>query len=161
MGRIIWLASYPKSGNTWARAFLHNLFSDVKKPFDINKMDEVVGNEAALPNFLPFASTSWQTWTPDDVALWRPLAQKRLSDSKPHNIFCKTHLAALRVRGHPTISPEATGGAVYIVRNPLDIVPSLADHPGLSIDRAIAMMNLENHETPMSEGLVCEAWGSW
>ncbi len=42
---ILWLASYPKSGNTWTRNFLHNLLNilegvdeDVQ---DINKMNEL------------------------------------------------------------------------------------------------------------------------
>ena len=40
MGGIIWIASYPKSGNTWMRAFLHNLLRNPDKPADINKLDQ-------------------------------------------------------------------------------------------------------------------------
>ncbi len=39
MGAIIWLASYPKSGNTWLRAFLHNLLRNPSQPADINQLD--------------------------------------------------------------------------------------------------------------------------
>src|SRR5262249_9918543 len=39
MGKIVWLASYPKSGNTWLRAFLHNLLADPKDAYDINALD--------------------------------------------------------------------------------------------------------------------------
>ena len=38
MGKIIWLASYPKSGNTWVRAFLANYISNTEKPFPINEL---------------------------------------------------------------------------------------------------------------------------
>ena len=38
MGALIWLASYPKSGNTWMRIFLLNLLRDRDEPLDINKM---------------------------------------------------------------------------------------------------------------------------
>ena len=38
MGAIIWLASYPKSGNTWMRAFLHNLLMNTREPVDINSL---------------------------------------------------------------------------------------------------------------------------
>ena len=41
MSDILWLASYPKSGNTWLRAFLHNLFRNPDTPFDINRMSEL------------------------------------------------------------------------------------------------------------------------
>ena len=46
MGRIIWLASYPKSGNTWLRAFLHNLLRDPKTPFDVNRMSELTAGDS-------------------------------------------------------------------------------------------------------------------
>ncbi|MBT3170995.1 MAG: sulfotransferase domain-containing protein, partial [Rhodospirillaceae bacterium] len=38
MGNILWLASYPKSGNTWLRAFLVTYMTDAQEPVDINKM---------------------------------------------------------------------------------------------------------------------------
>ena len=41
MGAIIWLASYPKSGNTWMRAFLHNLLLDPKEAVNINSVGTV------------------------------------------------------------------------------------------------------------------------
>ncbi len=37
MGKIVWLASYPKSGNTWMRTFMHNLMRNPKEAYDINK----------------------------------------------------------------------------------------------------------------------------
>src|SRR5438046_8287759 len=40
MGRIIWLASFPKSGNTWMRAFLHNLMRNPSEAYDINRLGE-------------------------------------------------------------------------------------------------------------------------
>ena len=161
MGRIIWIASYPKSGNTWARAFLHNLFRDPKIPFDINKMDALTANEGALPNFMMFDKRPWQDWTPDDVAAMRPKVQKMISESRPHTIFCKTHLAVLEVRGQPTINLDVTAGAIYLVRNPLDIVASLSDHQGLTIAQTIEMMNIKNFETPTTETMAGEPWGSW
>ena len=161
MGGIIWLASYPKSGNTWVRAFLHNLFRDPESPFDINKMDALTANEAALPNFTAADNRPWQEWTPDDVAAMRPAVQRKLSDRQPHMSFCKTHMSVLQVRGHPTINMSVTAGAVYIVRNPLDIVSSLADHQGLTTAKTIEMMNLTNYETPTTQTMAGEPWGSW
>lgn len=38
--KIIWLASYPKSGNTWFRIFLANLFSGAKQPANINELQD-------------------------------------------------------------------------------------------------------------------------
>lgn len=161
MGRIIWIASYPKSGNTWTRAFLHNLFRDPKKPFDINSMGSLTANEAELSNFLPFDKRPWQDWSPEDVSIMRPKVQKRISESQPHNVFCKTHLAIVEIRGHATVNLDVTAGAIYLVRNPLDIVASLSDHQGLSIPMTINMINHKNFETPTTEKMAGEPWANW
>lgn len=161
MSRIVWIASYPKSGNTWTRAFLHNLFLNAEKPYDINKMDALNSNEAAVPNFGFVDDRPWQDWTPDDVAAARPKVQLEIAMARPHNVFCKTHLAVLNVRGHPTINMDVTAGAIYLVRNPLDIAPSLKDHQGLPMFKIIEMMNTVNFETPTTEKMVGEPWGNW
>ena len=49
MGKIIWLASYPKSGNTWLRAFLHNFLRNPEEAYDLNRMDEYsLGDSGAV-----------------------------------------------------------------------------------------------------------------
>ena len=47
MGALIWLASYPKSGNTWLRAFLYNLLRNPPKPAPINELDRFCLGESA------------------------------------------------------------------------------------------------------------------
>jgi len=161
MGRIVWIASYPKSGNTWTRAFLHNLFRNPEKPYDINKMDTLSANEAALGHYTFVRDQPWQEWTSELVAEARPKVQAQVAQSRPHTVFCKTHLAIMMVHGHPTINMEVTAGAIYLVRNPLDIAASLMDHQGLPMDKAIQMMNMVNFETPTTEKMVAEPWGNW
>ncbi len=161
MGQIIWIASYPKSGNTWTRAFLHNLFRDPKSSFNINDMTLLTANEAANANYRDLDPRTWQEWTNDDVAVMRPKAQANLAASRPHTIFCKTHLAILQLRGQPTINMNVTAGAIYLIRNPLDVVISFADHQGLTIDQQIELLNLKNYETPNAETLVNEPMGTW
>ncbi len=51
MGKIVWLASYPKSGNTWLRAFLHNYIKQPAEPQDINRLTEFSASEAAAAFF--------------------------------------------------------------------------------------------------------------
>ena len=46
MSSIVWLASYPKSGNTWVRAFLQNYINDALKPADINALDQYFADES-------------------------------------------------------------------------------------------------------------------
>ena len=44
----------------------------------------------------------------------------------------------------PLFPKEATAGAIYIIRNPLDVVVSFADHSGLDYDTAISRMAQES-----------------
>ena len=45
MSSIVWLASYPKSGNTWLRAFIQNYRDASDQPSDINAMDKYFADE--------------------------------------------------------------------------------------------------------------------
>jgi hypothetical protein len=161
LGQIIWIASYPKSGNTWTRAFLHNLFRDPKTSFNINDMTLLTANEAANAHYRDLDPRSWEEWSNEDVAAMRPRAQAILAASRPHTIFAKTHLAVLHLRGHPTINMNVTAAAVYLIRNPLDVTVSFADHQGLTIDQQIEVLNLKNYETPNGPTLVNEPMGTW
>ena len=55
MGKILWLASYPRSGNTWLRAFLHNLLRNPDEPYDINRLQDftLIDSDAPGTNRLP------------------------------------------------------------------------------------------------------------
>jgi len=82
---------------------------------------------------------------------------------QPHRILelIGVRYALVTDRGHTTINFEVTSGAVYIVRNPLDIAISFAHHLGASVDHAIKVMAEEDHETPVTEETVYEVYGSW
>src|SRR5690606_21553151 len=64
-------------------------------------------------------------------------------------------------RRYPVINFAVTSGAVYIVRNPLDVAISLAHHMGRTIDEAIEVMATRDMETPINDKRVHEIWGSW
>ena len=161
MGHIVWIASYPKSGNTWVRAFLHEILRQDGGAFDLGRMAQTAGNEASIDNYRAIDPRPWSRWTPGEVSRARPAAQAAFARRHGHVVFCKTHLAVLRSRGQSTINMDVTAGAIYIVRNPLDIAPSYADHQGVPLDIAIDLMNLENHETPSTSSHVSELLGSW
>jgi hypothetical protein len=76
-------------------------------------------------------------------------------------IFCKTHNALVVDRGQPIINFAITSGAIYIVRNPLDVVISLSHHINKPLDETIRVMATRDVETPINETRVHEVWGSW
>lgn len=139
MGGIHWLASYPKSGNTWFRTFLRNLLEDGDAPVDINDLStgSIASARPWLDEVLGFDTA--ELW-PDEVDRLRPEVYRwTLRDGEPG--YHKIHDAyTLTTAGEPLVSREATLGALYIVRNPLDVAPSLANHDQSTVDEAIAVM---------------------
>ena len=87
--------------------------------------------------------------------------QRRAADQFEGLIFTKTHQALLADRGSTTINFAVTAGAIYIIRNPLDVAVSYAHHLGCPLDETIASMGRANAEIPMTETQVHEVIGSW
>ena len=139
MGGIYWLASYPKSGNTWFRTFLRNLLEDGDEPVDINELHtgSIASGRGWLDEVLGFDTAELD---PDEVDRLRPevyrwsLRDEEVGYHKIHDAYTCT------IADEPLVSIEATLGALYILRNPLDVAPSFANHNHTSIDDAITAM---------------------
>lgn len=139
MGGIYWLASYPKSGNTWFRIFLANLCDGGQGPVSINGIGEtgIASSRMWLDEACGFDIADL---APDEVEDLRP-AVYRWSAQQPDTIHCKIHDAYTTTRsGEPLVSREATLGAIYILRNPLDVASSAASHWHVDVDGAIERM---------------------
>jgi hypothetical protein len=139
MGGIYWLASYPKSGNTWFRSFLRNLIEDCDQPADINDLstDNIASSRGWLDEVLGFDTAELAH---DEVDSLRPEVY-RWSLKDDDIGYHKIHDAYTLTRdGEPLVSREATRGALYILRNPLDVAPSYANHNHSTIDDAIRRM---------------------
>ena len=174
MGKILWLASYPKSGNTWLRAFLHNLFMNPERPVPLNNLVRFCHQDSnadwcqAVLDSRAEADESDQklsvrradSLSKDEIAKLRPLIHERLTRTYPDSVFVKTHNALIVDRGTPLITMEHTGVAIYVVRYPLDVVISYADHSGMSIDEAIMRLG-QNVQTENTEKFIYEYRGSW
>jgi hypothetical protein len=159
---IVWLASYPKSGNTWTRAFLHNLVhvtSGQKRDQKINELNQFSVGIASKPLYKDVLGFDPNDL--DEIAAARGRVQQYVADAVEGLIFVKTHQALVIDRGHPAINFSVTAGAIYIVRNPLDVAISYSHHLGRSIDFAIEFMNLKNAETAVTNKQVYEVYGSW
>lgn len=163
MGNIVWLASYPKSGNTWMRAFLFNLFCNTREPMDINQIGggDLITSESLLRWYEPLDPRPPAAWSRGDIARLRPRAQQAIAASVPGTIFCKNHSALTTVAGQPTVNMAVTSGALVVVRNPLDIVLSLADFFGKPVDDTIAIMATRDYELATDSVGVSETLGSW
>lgn len=152
MTHTIWLASYPKSGNTWMRVLIANAAVSGAEPVDINKAWGV-GLASDRKTFDYIALVDSGLMTHDEVDCLRPrvyielargdVDRKQARVDKPRVQFVKVHDAyALNSVGEPLLGGvRGANGAIIILRDPRDVAPSLAHHLNCSIDEAIAFMN--------------------
>jgi len=161
MGRIIWLASFPKSGNTWMRAFLHNLMRNPNEAYDINRLGEFSFSDSTLNFYQRYLTKPRAEWTNREIMETRWKVQRDIGQMTPDDVFTKTHNALVEFEGMPMIHMDLTAGAIYIVRNPLDVCISLADHYGCSLDESIRIMNVPSSGTPNTEVLTFEVHNTW
>jgi hypothetical protein len=157
---LVWLASYPKSGNTWLRAFLANYFIKSPGPVSINEMQLISFGDSSAPAYAELGGTDPARLTPAQIAAIRQRHLARVSRRGQVN-FVKTHNAHVRVGGHWLIPARLTMAAVYILRDPRDLVISYADHFKLDLAAAAASINNPRNIVPTNPRTVTQFLGSW
>lgn len=157
---ILWLASYPKSGNTWVRAFLANLFANPEKPVPVNRLPYFVHADHVAAHYEAVSRRPFDSLSDADLNTLRPQVQRYIAGA-PRTVFCKTHNALTAVDGVPTIDPQSTEGAIYVIRNPLDVCVSYADHYGMDLDRASQALCAPSNRIMRESATVFQYLGSW
>ena len=137
MAGIIWLASYQKSGNTWVRAFLANLLRNPDRPVPINELPNFALGDGFLIHFEALSGKPASEMTAAEFQDLRPRLHLWFAQSNPDSSFVKTHNACVSVDGQPLITPTATAGAIYVLRNPLDVAVSFAHHHQIGMQEAV------------------------
>jgi len=120
---IIWLASYPKSGNTWVRLFLDNLLSK-NNQFNIN--NNFITQFPLRKHFLELNANVNDL---NEFAMNCTAAQLRLNLDDKVKIY-KTHNALWKWQGGKKLftDEENTLGVIYIVRDPRNIITSVLNY---------------------------------
>ena len=170
---IIWLASYPKSGNTWLRSILGQFF---EKELNEDKVFEKSKKIRLYPSNIDYSEI-------DDVfkSKFYPQEQKKkildktiinwsLSQSKinlnnkinffkTHNMLCKIKI---NDKSYSFTSLENTIGVIHIVRDPRNIFTSLKNHFGLMDDKAVLKFMFDKDLTiGLDENKVPQLLSSW
>lgn len=161
MSKIVWIASYPKSGNTWMRAFLSNLVSSRSRAQDINTLGEFCNNESNAKHYRRFFDKPLTEVDAAAIARIRSEVQKSIAIKKTGITFLKSHNYMGSYEGYPLHNPNLTAGWIYIVRNPLDVIISMTYHYGVSVDDAIDFLNSEETATESSDSNVYSPLSSW
>ncbi len=139
---LFWLSSYPKSGNTWFRIFLANLLYAGDKSVDINQVESLIHDQITTNRYWFDRESGFDTalLSHDELDRLRPMLYREYSER--HEVsYHKIHDAYTYLNhDEPLIPKEGCLGAIYFIRNPLDVVVSLANHFLCSIDDAIAIL---------------------
>ena len=139
---IIWLASYPKSGNTWVRLFLKSYFSDENQELDIN--DNIMIPSFPEPKYFEMLKIDY-TKVIEIVKNWN-LIQDTINLNGETN-FLKTHNGMFKIRDYKFTDSNNTLGAIYIVRDPRDVAISYSHHFGKTIEDTVeSMLDPQNVE---------------
>jgi len=154
---IIWLASYPKSGNTWVRAFITNyLIENSKNVF--GKMNKIK-RFPAKKNFIGIVNEDEIKKKPTELYKYFLHVQEKINENKKINIL-KTHNIGGSIKGHPFTNSNNTCGLIYLVRDPRSVALSYAYHANISFEKSVEHL-LNDHRISVNEKIYAEIRSSW
>jgi hypothetical protein len=160
VGHIIWIASYPNSGDRSIGVFLNNLIVAGDEPHDMDDLS-VTPRENFGAFYQPFFDRPPCEVSLPELAEKRPLVHRTLAERTEGFLLVRTHFLVARHFGTSTVTPEATAGAVYIVRNPLDVAVAEGDILPGGIEEAIGLLNTKGRILERPRNGSYQLAGSW
>ena len=158
---IIWVASYPKSGNTWVRSIISSLIYTQDGIFDfpiIKKIDQYPQRR-----FLEYFTQDYNNI--HEIKKHWITSQERINlDTKIK--FFKTHHLNCKIDNYPFTNKECTRATIYIVRDPRNLIDSISNHFSKSIEESKKFLLTSKILSPDKEielrgGNVITYIGSW
>ena len=130
---IIWIASYPKNGNTYLRSFLASYYFSKTGKFEFNLLNNI--------NHFPgtMYSNSKTNNATEASKNWIFLQEKYFEKDKLH--LLKTHNSLIPYNGNSFTTKKQTLGAIYIIRDPRSVIISSAHHYSLNYETALEYMS--------------------
>ncbi len=162
LNKIIWIASYPKSGNTWMRFLLGNLWYGPEDDGPLPTKELAV----QMPGD---TNGEWFKRATGKEASDLDTAEQHRLRPKLHEFFCqqersmfiKTHSAFLHEHGTWHIAPDMTEAVIVVVRDPRDVVVSMMNHFGLDADAAIDLLNEKQNSLPAVDRTIWTRTSDW
>lgn len=158
---IVWLASYPKSGNTWTRIFLANYLANSQQPVPINQVNRFGLGDSIAKTYEMVAGRPINT---RDVALTLSLRDKVLRGIVANNAdvnLVKTHNIKAVARGVDLIPAKYTRSAIYVIRDPRDMVLSTARHYSDTVDKVVSQIGHKDNGAQADDMTVSVFQGTW
>ena len=129
---IIWIASYPKSGNTYLRSFISSYYFSKKGKFNF----DLLLNILQFPS-VKFAKNKINSETEASQS-WVYNQKQFFSGEKLH--FIKTHNSLNKYKDNNFTTKDLSLGAIYIVRDPRNLITSMTNHYSLSYEQAYSKL---------------------
>jgi aryl sulfotransferase len=160
-GGVVWLASFPKSGNTWLRILLSNLLAGQPQPEDINNLSLAAGIASSRWLFENETLLDSNLLQPEEIDALRPSVHDAHAQAKNGTAFIKTHDAWTFLPGGTPLLGHAARAAVYVVRDPRDVAVSLAFFLATDFDTAIDRLTSQTTTFGPSPIQVRQRTGDW
>jgi len=158
---ILWLASYPKSGNTWVRIFLANYLFAKDEPVSINAVHRLGIGDSVTATYRRVAKGNFNPLDHQQTIALRGKVLRAIAANDADINFVKTHAMNSKALGVDLVPQHLTRSAVYLVRNPLDMVVSYARHYGMTHAAAAAGIARDDNTTVGNSGSVKQFLGNW
>jgi len=140
---IIWLASYPKNGNTWLRSLI-SAYYYTKDGFFLS--DQQLNYISQFPVKKYLEGFDYNLNLPGDTSRFWIAAQEKINTDKKIKFF-KTHNALVRLGQNNFTNQKNTLGGIYIVRDPRNVLNSMSRHFQLNYEKALDVMQDQNNFT--------------
>ena len=157
---ILWLSSYPKSGNTWARIFLTNyLFEQTKDPFE--NLDKI-GSYPRKEYFKFLEKKDFESLKNREQNYKQYIISQEKINLNGELNFLKSHSYCGVLNGNNFSNSDNTAGFIYFVRDPRSVAISLSHHRSASLKDTVEMMLNKNQfmQPDDNDGLL-EFFSSW
>ena len=140
---IIWLASYPKSGNTWVRFFITSLLLNTKD-FSLKDSTKLIG-QFPMKRHYDNLGININFNNLNEVSKYWLEAQKKINSDNKIRIF-KTHNALCNLNDNFFSHPSLMLGAIHVIRDPRNIITSIKNYYGFkNINDTLKFLIKENN----------------
>ena len=128
---IIWISSYPKSGNTWVRSLLSAYLYSENGIFNFDYLKKI--NQFPSKSYFKFFMKDFTDIK--NVSDYWIAAQDRINVNQDVKFF-KTHSALCSLAGNSFTNKANTKAAIYVVRDPRNVITSFSHHYSINLDEA-------------------------
>ncbi len=136
---IFWIASYPKSGNTWLRAIISSYYYSDDGIYSENIIKKI----GQFPEKRHFSTFKYNQNIVTDTSRFWIKAQEKINSDNQFRFF-KTHNVFGKINENPFTNKENSLGCIYIIRDPRNVITSVSNHYELNYEDSLSWMT--NHK---------------